>query len=163
MRGENGEVALHDGDDQAARRDFGFGASDSGCGGDFAIGGDGRDVNGFVDVALADVFVDGVVGDVADTTDLVGLGVEELIVVGDLRKQGVAGLGAVFVGGGGFGESGLIDGAIGASESEGLRKRNLDGFTGWRCLRRGVRRSGRLRHRSFGLALCVNRAAEKQR
>src|SRR5579862_1093535 len=163
LRGENGEVALHDGDDQAARGDFGFGASDGRGSRNFAIRGDGRNINGFVDVALADVFVDGVVGDVANATNLIGLGVEELIVVGELGEQSVAGLGAVFVGGGGFGESGLIDGAIGAGQGEGLRKRNLDGFAGCWCLRRGTSRSGRLRLRGFRLVLRVNRVAKKQR
>src|SRR5262249_49633143 len=107
----------------------------------------GGNVYGFVNVALAHVFVNGIVGDEAYLTEFIRLGIEILVVVGNLRQKRIARLGAVFMGRSGFGEGRVVEGTVGPGERNRLGQRNLCRLSGRRSLLGGVYGLGRLRLR----------------
>src|SRR5207249_2846753 len=65
LRGSDGVIALNNGYDQAASSDFRFRARDGSGRRGAAKTRDTREVQGLMHVALADVFMHGIVGDVA--------------------------------------------------------------------------------------------------
>ncbi len=90
LRGKRIEIILGHSDHQPARSDFGLGARQRRSCRNFAIVCQPGDVDGFVHIALADVFVYGIIGDIAHSTVLVALRVEILVVEIHLRKKSVA-------------------------------------------------------------------------
>lgn len=118
LGGEEGVIIRGDGGGEAAEGDLGLGAGERLAGLGLAQGGEGAEVEGFVQIALAEVFVDGVVGDEAEA-----LGVDVAVVVAERGEEGGAGLGVL--GGGDVlgGEGGGEIGAVGAGTGLGGRQR----------------------------------------
>ncbi len=100
--GERTEINLSHGDHQAARSDFRLGACER-CGrGNFAIVCQPGEVEGFVRIALAGVFMHRIVGDEAHATVLVALRVKIFVVEINLGQKHVASERAIDTGRAGF-------------------------------------------------------------
>src|ERR1700723_3131834 len=104
---QRAEIALHYRDHQTARGNFGAGPGQRRAGRRPPNVVDSRYTQDFVHISLADVFVHGVVGNVAHTASSISLGIKDLVVVSDRRQQRVFGLFGIFVSDLRLGERGL--------------------------------------------------------
>src|SRR6202451_1399233 len=122
--GGDSEITLNDRDDETSRGDLGsrfWGRCNRSRSSSFSNAGN---VERFVRIALADVFVHGIVGDEPDlSVDSGSLRVDRRVVVVDARQQRGDGLLFVFVRDACVSQCGLIDNAILTRPIERIRER----------------------------------------
>ena len=152
--GGDREIVLHDGNDQAAASHFSLRFCGSGERGGAAIGRERSKIENLVHVALAYIFVRGIVGDKAHAIRI-GLRIKRGGSEIHAGEERVAGLRAVFACDACLGDRSVIRGIVLARKVQGVLQRQPHGRarSGSR-LRRWMRLAGsdlRLRRRRIGL------------